>query len=147
MGSFDFGYGDMDGDDEASDDRLSDLVRAYESDASGFFDSHALEAVATHYYELDRFEDALGAVDRLIAQHPHAADGWMRRGILLGHLDRNAEALGAYDQALDLNPYDVETHVNRGIALDQLGRTDDVSSTSCSAGCSCPRRRWRCRCS
>ena len=60
MGLFDFEYDDAD---DADAERLRDLVAAYEGGEATYFDSHDLEEIASHYYEQERFEDALAVVD------------------------------------------------------------------------------------
>ena len=112
MGLFDFEFDDAG--DAADSERLNELVSAYETGVSTYFDSHALEEIATHYYEQGRFEDALGAIERLVEAQPYASDGWMRRGILQSLLGRHAAALDSYDRALAI-----------GFAVIAAVRTDD----------------------
>ena len=122
---FDFEFDHFE--DPADEDRLNDLVTAYESQPdTAYFDSDALEEIATHYFERGRFDSALEVIDRLIATQPYSSDAWTRRGILLNNLGRHEEALVAYEKALLLNPVDAETLVNRGITLDNLNRAGEA---------------------
>ena len=74
-------------DEGREDDALNDLIAAYEASqeegGNAYFDSEALEEIATHYFEQGRFETALDVIDRLIATHPYSSDAWLRRGVLL----------------------------------------------------------------
>ena len=104
MSMFDFGFDDLE--DSADPSRLSNLVNSYERNGeSAYFDSDALEDIATFYFERGRFDDALGVIDRILDNQPYSSDNWMRKGILLNNLGKNAEALNAYQKALSLNPY------------------------------------------
>ncbi|HEX7069382.1 MAG TPA: tetratricopeptide repeat protein, partial [Rhodothermales bacterium] len=96
---FDFEFDDFE--DPADEERLNNLVASYEaSDDSTYFDSDALEDIASYYFERGDFARALEVIDRLVAAQPYSSDAWMRRGILLNTLGRHEEAIQAYDQAL-----------------------------------------------
>ena len=87
MSMFDFGFDDLE--DSADPSRLSNLVNSYERNGEGtYFDSDALEDIATYYFERGRFEDALGVIDRILENQPYSSDNWMRRGILLNNLGK-----------------------------------------------------------
>ncbi|MEM6647307.1 MAG: tetratricopeptide repeat protein, partial [Bacteroidota bacterium] len=97
MSMFDFGPDPFE--DSHSKD-LRDLIAAYEAqDGLVYFDSETLEDIATYYFELGEFGQALGVIDRLLEMYPFSSDAWMRRGILLNNLTRHEEALDAYTQA------------------------------------------------
>ena len=120
-------YGFDDQEDFSDEQRLTDLVSAYERfDGDSYFDSEALEEIATYYFERGEFEHALGVIDRLIETYPFSSDAWMRRGVLMNNLGRHPDALEAYDRSLAINPNDTETIVNRGIPLDSLNRSEEA---------------------
>ena len=74
---------------------------------------------------LDRFEEALAACDKRLAQEPGQPDALNTRGVVLGKLGRHAEALASYDAALaTVARPDIE--INRGTALLNLDRIDEA---------------------
>ena len=63
MSMFEFGF-----EEEFTDEgRLNDLIAAYEERGeSAYFDSDALEDIATHYFEQGRLDQALTVIDQLL---------------------------------------------------------------------------------
>ena len=109
-----------------SEEHMHDLVEAFERNDGAYFDSEALEDLATHYFEIGDLEQALVVVDEQIDKQPYSSDAWMRRGILLNHLALHESALEAYGMALSINPVDPETIVYRGATLESMGREEEA---------------------
>ena len=107
MSMFDFGFDDLE--DSADKSRLSKLVKSYERDGkAAYFDSDALEDIATFYFEHGRFEDALGVVDRILETQPYSSDGWMRpEQLIKWHIANNFNAFVLTDHNTGKNNNDI----------------------------------------
>ena len=94
MSMFDFEFDDYE--DPIEGLRLDEVVKSYERaqkiGSGEYFDSETLEDIATFYFEKERFEDALGAIDKLAEVQPFSSDVWLKRGVILNTLDRHREA-------------------------------------------------------
>ena len=74
--------------------RLEEAVKAYEHClALDPLDPGALNNHAMALVQLQRWDDALRALDGMVARHPQMADGWMNRAGVLQALGRPEEAL------------------------------------------------------
>jgi len=73
-------------------------------------------------FQAGRYEAALTAYRRLVAENPADASLRSDLGGTLGALGRYAEALDQVGQALRLDPLNVEALYNRGVILEKAGR-------------------------
>lgn len=88
-------------------------------------DQHA-EAVHLHaisLYRLERFEESITGLDRLIAAHKGNADFLESRGVAYHRWGRNTEALADFDAALALEPDKGYRHACRAWIRDKMGDT------------------------
>jgi predicted O-linked N-acetylglucosamine transferase (SPINDLY family) len=75
---------------------------------------------------LNRFEEALAALDRAVAMKPGYAGALANRGRALRELKRLDDALASYDMALRFNPRFPLALTGRGLVLAELGRLADA---------------------
>ncbi len=71
-----------------------------------------------------KYIDALGYVDKSIAQQPKENLFWEMKGQLLLQQKKTDEAVGAFDQAIQSNPKYFKPYVLRGIAYHEEGKRD-----------------------
>lgn len=75
------------------------------NDINELFINHTNEFdKGTLLHSLERYGEALAAIDRAIVLHPEDAEIWVERGNLLRTLARYEDALKAYDKATELIP-------------------------------------------
>jgi len=70
---------------------------------------------------LNRYQEAIEALDLAISRNPEPYIWWNGKGIALAKLKRYDEAIAMYDQALE-RCSDSEVWYNKGISLMMLGR-------------------------
>ncbi len=71
-------------------------------------------------YNLERYEEAITAYNRVIQEIPESGDTYKQKGDALYHLDRYNEALAAYEQAISLNYLNAFTFTQKGDSHYQL---------------------------
>ncbi|GAA5040223.1 tetratricopeptide repeat protein [Streptomyces siamensis] len=87
--------------------------------------SRALLQRALVRYSLDRFDDALTDLDRVVQLTSHReADSLASRGEVLRSLDRGPEALADLDRAVELKPRAGIPHYVAGLVLGAVGDED-----------------------
>ncbi|HEX7358593.1 MAG TPA: hypothetical protein VF270_12855, partial [Ignavibacteriaceae bacterium] len=85
-----------------------------------------IEEVAQTCIDIDRFEDALYLIEKLLEIFPYNSEYWLKKGIILNGLFRFGEALLSYEQSLSLNPNDVETLIDKSATEENLGLFDQA---------------------
>ena len=85
-----------------------------------------LNGAAYSLNSLERWEEAIGVCDRILALDPSLPAAWANKGRALDSLRRSEEALSAYDRALALAPELAVVWNNRGFALANLGRHEEA---------------------
>jgi tetratricopeptide (TPR) repeat protein len=75
---------------------------------------------------LNRFDEALEAVDRAIELDQNYTKAWNTRGSVLRSLNRYAEALESWDKTLEPNRNNARYWWNRGVLLMELYRYEDA---------------------
>ena len=84
---------------------------------------YALWALALVCLWVRRYEEAIGAAEKVIAFNPNFAEGHTARGFILHHVGRSEEALKCHERAAALNPICPAAWLHfRAQALYQLGR-------------------------
>ena len=84
---------------------------------------YALWALALVCLWVHRYEEAIGAAEKVIAFNPNFAEGHTARGFILHHVGRSEEALKCHERAAALNPICPAAWLHfRAQALYQLGR-------------------------
>ncbi|HTR85589.1 MAG TPA: tetratricopeptide repeat protein [Reyranella sp.] len=107
----------------------SDVVRRVASALVSTLRSHQADELvkqANALYRSKRFDEALPAYDRAVAQQPEHAGAFANRGAALHRLGRFEEALADHDRAIALRPSHSEALSNRGVTLRELGRFDEA---------------------
>ncbi|MEM7443972.1 MAG: tetratricopeptide repeat protein [Pseudomonadota bacterium] len=80
----------------------------------------ALNNRGVAYFELERYQDALGDFDRLVELTPTLASSYVSRGRAYSRLEERRRAIEDFDQAIALDPYDASAYFNRGHTLSRL---------------------------
>jgi len=75
---------------------------------------------------LDRWDEALVALDRALSLAPNAFGLHFHRGVVLGSLERFEESAASFERALAIDPASAESHNNRGVALENLQRPTEA---------------------
>ncbi|MFQ5892433.1 MAG: tetratricopeptide repeat protein, partial [Candidatus Methanofastidiosia archaeon] len=75
---------------------------------------------------LQRYEEALQALDRALELDPEDVYAWYTRGLTLLNLQKYEEALQVFDRVLELDPEDVYTWVGKGAALGNLQKYEEA---------------------
>jgi adenylate cyclase len=84
---------------------------------------YALWALALVCLWVRRYEEAIGAAEKVIAFNPNFAEGHTALGFILHHVGRSEEALKCHERAAALNPISPAAWLHfRAQALYQLGR-------------------------
>jgi len=87
----------------------------------------ALEYMGECYLKLQRYDDAVGCLEKSIAANPYGGE---KKYISLGEgyylLDRKEEALGTFKKALELNPGNYEAWNNIGVLMWSVNKMEDA---------------------
>jgi len=75
---------------------------------------------------LERYEEALTSLEKVIELDPNNVDAWHFRGILLNLLSRHEQALASYQRVIELNPNYQRVWSVRGITLARLQRYEEA---------------------
>ena len=70
--------------------------------------------IASNYFKLKRYDDALEKCQKAIELDPNYANGWYNRGIVLYNLEKYEEAIVSLSKAIELNPNDAYSWYNMG---------------------------------
>lgn len=73
-------------------------------------------------FQLQRYQEAVAAYDRVIQAKPEDYLAWFKRGIALEHLKRYEEAAESYQQVVKLHPEDYLAWYKQGGTLENLHR-------------------------
>lgn len=82
--------------------------------------------LGTGYLQLEKYEQGLRYLDRVLGQYPAHTDVLVNRGIALKELGRCEEAVASFDKAIMINPSLAEAFSNRGNALKKLKRYEEA---------------------
>src|SRR5271166_6353495 len=77
-------------------------------------------------YEAGRYQEAIGALDRVLEKHPRDLEALVKRGNCYLRLDQPARALPDFDRAIHYSPLLPGAMTDRGIALLMLGRNEEA---------------------
>lgn len=87
----------------------------------GALNNHAMALI-----QLQRWHEALRALDRVVGRHPQMADAWINHAGVLQALSRHQDALRSLEQAIRLRPGDARAFYNAGVILLLLNRFDEA---------------------
>ncbi len=86
--------------------------------------------LAQAYQNLERFDDAMGVLNRAIARNPRQSVLYRTRASIHKHLSDGSRALEDLDRAIACaasgDPAIVGDHLERGLILEQAGRNDEA---------------------
>ncbi len=82
--------------------------------------------LASFWYELRRYEEAIASCDKALQIKPDYYDAWNNRGNALFNLGSFEEALACYDKAIEIKPDYHYAWDNRGLVLNNLGRYEEA---------------------
>ena len=74
---------------------------------------------------LERYEEALAALETMLESSTERVDAWFLKGAVLVLLERYEEALAAFETTLESNPERVDAWFLKGVALGKLGRYEE----------------------
>ncbi|MEG4803456.1 tetratricopeptide repeat protein [Microcoleus sp. ARI1-B5] len=77
-------------------------------------------------YNIERYDEALESLDRVIELDANFQRAWALRGYVLNNLKRYEEALESFDRAIELDANYKWAWANRGNVLDNLKRYDEA---------------------
>jgi tetratricopeptide (TPR) repeat protein len=92
----------------------------------GLNDSSALVSLANACFILQRYEEALTALEQAIRLDPNNALAYLGKGATLDDLKRYEEALAAFEQAIRLDPTDALAYLGKGTTLHDLKRYEEA---------------------
>jgi tetratricopeptide (TPR) repeat protein len=107
---------------------VGDLVRAIRSDKRDPLPELLVMLLSEYqsFVKQERYQDALGVVDRMLAINERNADAWAKKAWLLNQLERHSEALGPADRALSIDPNIADAWNSSAWALCRLKRYDEA---------------------
>lgn len=118
--------------------RLGQLLRGRDMIESSIVEYRKAEAIMGSYnpmvqssmakalIDLERYDEALAAVDEVRAWYPSYYLSHLYRGEALNALARHDEALVSFEDAVGVNPFDPRVHEGFAVAYDALGRTAEA---------------------
>jgi tetratricopeptide (TPR) repeat protein len=77
-------------------------------------------------YEAGRYQEAIGALNRVLEKHPRDIEALIKRGNCYLRLDQPARALPDFDRVVRYSPLLPGAITDRGVALLMLGRNDEA---------------------
>jgi predicted O-linked N-acetylglucosamine transferase (SPINDLY family) len=77
-------------------------------------------------YELQRWQESIEAIRRVLAQSPHCLEALINLATVLARVGELDEALACYDRAIQVNPGAAGLHNNRAKSLMELGRIPEA---------------------
>ena len=87
----------------------------------------ALRDIALVYTKMEKFPEAVEAIDTAIEKYPESTELWSTKGdIYLNNMGKITEAVYSYDKALNIDPEDVHSLVNKAFALDKNGKREEA---------------------
>jgi tetratricopeptide (TPR) repeat protein len=73
---------------------------------------------------LQRFDEAVPAVDELVKSFPDSAANWTLKGDILLQKEDLSGSLSSYDRSLLLDSTSIETLINKGVVLQEMNELD-----------------------
>src|SRR5215212_8187414 len=73
-------------------------------------DSQRALHLALAHYNAGRLEQALAAMETVVALSPNDADVWHNRGLIQANLGRMVEAKESFERAIAIDPNDADSH-------------------------------------
>jgi tetratricopeptide (TPR) repeat protein len=72
---------------------------------------------------LDRHEEALQCLDKVLELDPRYAKAWNDKGAALVKVDRHEEALQCFDRALAIDPKNTTAQQGKPVAVENIRKT------------------------
>lgn len=105
---------------------LGGALRSVDPASGGAETAEVVAARAHLLVELQRYEDAVAAYEKLLALRPHYAEGHYQCGACLYRLGRYEEALPRFTRSTELDPTHAEAYLVKGICLLHLKRPEEA---------------------
>jgi len=106
---------------EKNDEALADFSKASALDAKF---APALFKKAEMLQTLQRFDEAVPAVDELVKSFPDSAANWTLKGDILLQKEDLSGSLSSYERSLLLDSTSIETLINKGVVLQEMNELD-----------------------
>jgi tetratricopeptide (TPR) repeat protein len=125
--------------------RLGQLLRARDMIEASISEYRKAEAILGSYnpmvqssmakalIDLQRYDEALAAVDEVRQWYPSYYLSHLYRGEALNALGRHEEALESFEAAVDVNPFDPRVHEGFADAYEALGRQEEAEQAKAHA--------------
>ena len=76
--------------------------------------------------QLEKNEEAIAVLDRLLSKNPKLVDAFVNKGFALLKLNRQGEAMDCYNQALQLDCDNHQALLNRAGLLHLMGKDEEA---------------------
>jgi tetratricopeptide (TPR) repeat protein len=106
---------------EKNEEALVDFSKAFALDDKF---APALFKKAEMLQTLQRFDEAIPAVDELVKSFPDSAANWTLKGDILLQKEDLSGSLSSYDRSLALDSTSIETLINKGVVLQEMNEID-----------------------
>jgi tetratricopeptide (TPR) repeat protein len=106
---------------EKNEEALVDFSKAFALDDKF---APALFKKAEMLQTLQRFDEAVPAVDELVKSFPDSAANWTLKGDILLQKEDLSGSLSSYDRSLALDSTSIETLINKGVVLQEMNEID-----------------------
>jgi tetratricopeptide (TPR) repeat protein len=106
---------------EKNEEALVDFSKAFALDDKF---APALFKKAEMLQTLQRFDEAVPAVDELVKSFPDSAANWTLKGDILLQREDLSGSLSSYDRSLALDSTSIETLINKGVVLQEMNEID-----------------------
>ena len=77
-------------------------------------------------YKMERYQDALSLLDRIIGIYPNEKEAWLNKGVALFTVNRLEEAVICFSKAAEINPQSEEAWLNHAIILEKINKYKDA---------------------
>jgi tetratricopeptide (TPR) repeat protein len=106
---------------EKNEEALADFSKAFALDDKF---APALFKKAEMLQTLQRYDEAVPAVNELVKSFPDSAANWTLKGDILLQKEDLSGSLSSYDRSLSLDSTSIETLINKGVVLQEMNEID-----------------------
>jgi tetratricopeptide (TPR) repeat protein len=89
-------------------------------------DENAVSQKPLHTLNTDKLRDDLQRLDKAIADNPHDAEAYLKRGKIYLSLEDQQKAIADFTRVIELKPVYAEAYLQRGIARTESGKYEEA---------------------